>query len=427
MTLSAGTLSSPTRSQAIVTVVTGTAGGIAGALNFAVAINAAQNKASLIGNATGTLTGSSLNISADGVTRVYAIIANASVAGLSVNISVAIALLKSVQEAAVSSAAAIALTGSMKVTSRQNTAQQSYSSFLLQITDRLTDTISGRFSTMAQAYIFSASAASCRCKPTWRRHGGRDRARKGERVESRRAGRAEHLQLRRFDRRREGGQHYICVRFRGSHDGYAYAAGTFEALLSGAGAVTAGSLTILQQLYGGRSSDLTPAAAGLQAGAYDLGVNVSIAQSKTIAKAYIAASHRHVTGAVIVASNGAATANAIVRGAAISISGVKVALNSSTATVSVAQDAYITGVSVGAASVDVNTTLNDSERTGAVASVGSTGANPACRLRLSPARKALRRHWCPRIPTRISPARRGRYRSRFGDHERAFLRKRGYS
>ena len=83
-----------------------------------------------------------------------------------------------------------------------------------------------------------------------------------------------------------------------------------------------------------------------------------------------------VTGAVLVISRGIAKAYAVVRGAAIAISGVKVALNASAATVSAIQDAYISGVSLAAASVEVSAFLNDADDTGALAVVGSTGAQP---------------------------------------------------
>ena len=158
--------------------------------------------------------------------------------------------------------------------------------------------------------------------------------------------------------------------------GYAYAAGTFEAILICTGTVNAGSITAYNSFTSDATSDLTPAAGGLQAGAYDLGVNISLAEAKTIAKAYLTGGVVKATGAVLVSSRGIATSNAVVRGAAISISGVKVALNESYANVSATQDAYISGVALEADSVSVSSTLNDSVETGAVAQVGSNGAKP---------------------------------------------------
>ncbi|MEN6635426.1 MAG: hypothetical protein ABFC56_06225, partial [Clostridiaceae bacterium] len=354
LNISAGTSSSPTRSQALVTMVTGTAGTAAIALNIAVAINAATNTAALYGDQTGTLAGNHLNISADGVTRAYAIIANVSVAGLAVNISFALATLSSTQNALVQSTSAITLTGNMMIVSHQNTAQQTYSSFLLQITDRLTDTISGRFTTMAQAYIFSASAGvvSLQANTVVATANATGRAK----VTAANLAVLGALGVYSYGASTAGAKVdniTFAYAAAGLMVGYAYAAGTFEAILISTGTVSAGSVTVYNSFTSDATSDLTPAAGGLQAGAYDLGVNISLAESKTIAKAYLTGGVVKSTGAVVVSSRGIATANAVVRGAAISITGVKVALNESYASVSATQDSYISNVSLEAGSVGV--------------------------------------------------------------------------
>ena len=70
LNVNAGTPSAPYNSQAIVTVVTGTAGSYTMALNFAIALNASSNKATVFG-ASGSLTGTNVNIYAEGNTRAY--------------------------------------------------------------------------------------------------------------------------------------------------------------------------------------------------------------------------------------------------------------------------------------------------------------------------------------------------------------------
>ena len=120
----------------------------------------------------------------------------------------------------------------------------------------------------------------------------------------------------------------------------------------------------------------SPAAAGLQAGVYDVGANISLAESKSAVKAYISGSGSIIASAVRVSSSGNATSYAAVRGVAISVSGVKVALNESYAKVTAVQNAYIENVSLMADSAEVSSSLNNSNETGAVAEVGSTGSKP---------------------------------------------------
>jgi len=376
ISVNAGTASNPYNSQAIVTVVTGTAGAASIALNFAVAINASTNTAAVQG-VGGTIDAVNLSVYAEGNTRAYAIIANASVGGLVVNISVAIALLSSVQEALVTGSAAITLTGWLNVTSRQNTTLSSYSTFLLQITDRLTDTVSGRFSAMAQAYIFSASAGvvSVKANVVTATANATGRAK----VDAANLNVAGTLSVYSYGKSTASAKVdniTFAYASAGLMCGYAYAEGTFEAALLTSGEIHAGNIYVITSFTSDATSDLTPAAAGLQAGVYDVGANISLAESKSTVKAYISGSGSIIAAAVKVSSGGNATAYAVVRGVAISVSGVKVALNESYAKVTAVQDAYIKNVSLMADSVEVSTSLNNSNETGAVAEVGSTGSKP---------------------------------------------------
>jgi hypothetical protein len=157
LNVNAGTSSSPYNSQAIVTAVTGTAGAHCRGAQLCYRAQRFIQQATVVGT-SGSLSGTNVNIYAEGNTRAYAIIANASIGGFSMNISASIACLR-VRRKLLSPAARLSrLTGALNVTSKQNSTLSTYSNFLLQITDRVTDIVSGKFSSMAQAYNFSASA-----------------------------------------------------------------------------------------------------------------------------------------------------------------------------------------------------------------------------------------------------------------------------
>ncbi|MDP3447996.1 MAG: hypothetical protein Q8S22_08055, partial [Eubacteriales bacterium] len=377
LNISAGTSTNPYNSQAIATVVTGKAGGVAIALNFAVAINASENNAQLRGDG-GILTATNVSIHAEGNTRAYAIIANASVAGVSVNISVSIALLVSTQQARLTGGANFTLTGSLNVTSRQNTTLQTYSNFLLKITDKLTDTVSGRFSTMAQAYIFSASvgvvSVTANVAVATADATGRAIVNAGDLKVS---GSIGVYSYGASTANAKVDNIAFAIASAGLMTGYSYAAGTFEAALITNGTITAGGdVNVVNSVTSDATCDLTPAAAGLQAGAFDLGVNISIAEAKTAAKAWIGGSGLISADDIKVSSSAKVTAFAVVRGVAISVNYVKVALNEAYASVTATQNAYIEDVALHGNSVSVTSSFNDSVTTGAVAQVGSNGAKP---------------------------------------------------
>ncbi|HWP21633.1 MAG TPA: hypothetical protein VN417_02730 [Candidatus Cryosericum sp.] len=373
LNVNAGTPSAPYNSQAIVTVVTGTAGSYSAALNFAIALNASSNKATVFG-VSGSLTGTNINIYAEGNTRAYAVIANASIGGFSINISASIAWLKSTQEASLSSAAAIALTGALNVTSKQNTTLSTYSNFLLRITEKITDVINGKFSAMAQAYIFSASAGVAVASANVAVATADATGKAIVKASNLTAGGA--INVYNYGSSTANAKVdniTFAIASAGLMTGYSYAAGTFEASLTSTGTITSGSVSVVNSFASDATTDLTPAAGGISASLFNIAANISLAESKSTGKAFISGTGLITTGAVTVSSKAKATANAVIHGAVLKISGVDVAVNEAYANVSAVQDAYIETVTLSAGSVDVSSALNDSENTGAVASVGSNG------------------------------------------------------
>jgi hypothetical protein len=73
VTLNAGTSASPYQSEALCVVITGSAGGVAVAMNFAVAVNASANEAEITGGDTGSFTATDTTVYAYGKTRAYSI------------------------------------------------------------------------------------------------------------------------------------------------------------------------------------------------------------------------------------------------------------------------------------------------------------------------------------------------------------------
>ena len=77
-------------------------------------------------------------------------------------------------------------------------------------------------------------------------------------------------------------------------------------------------------------------------------------------------------GAIVVEATGKATANAEVATPTVSLSSIKIAVNVISATLKAVQKAYVEGTAINAASVQVTSTLNNAENTGAVAQLGSS-------------------------------------------------------
>lgn len=90
ITVSAGTKEAPYNSDATVTSITGAAGGVAVAMNFAVATNEAGNRA-LVQGVSGMLNAHNLSIEAHGNAHAYAVIGNAAAGSIAANVSFAYA------------------------------------------------------------------------------------------------------------------------------------------------------------------------------------------------------------------------------------------------------------------------------------------------------------------------------------------------
>ena len=97
ITVSAGTEATPYNSDATVTSITGAAGAVAVAMNFAVAANEAGNRA-LVQGVSGTLNARSLIIEAHGNAHAYVVVGNAAAGSIAANVSFAYANLISKQD-----------------------------------------------------------------------------------------------------------------------------------------------------------------------------------------------------------------------------------------------------------------------------------------------------------------------------------------
>ena len=170
VSLSAGTLANPFDSEARTIVVTGAAGGVAVAVNFAIAINSSKNFALLQGTGGTLLALNAISVQAIGNTRAYAIIANVAIGGVAANISLAISVIRSEQKAVINLPSGTVNTGAVTVTSEQNTKNNTsggiFGSFTL--TGTGTDDKDVSFTSMSEAFIFSASADASPSTQIWR-------------------------------------------------------------------------------------------------------------------------------------------------------------------------------------------------------------------------------------------------------------------
>ena len=353
LNVNAGTDSNPYDSKALAVAITGAAGVTTVALNFAIAINAASNRALVLGdkaNGVGKLDiDGTLNVYAHGVARAYGIIAGASIGGLTVNVSVSLAIIQSVQEAMVSGDARMEI-GTLNVESQQNTNIPGFGFFDLIFDEG--DNPDGAnvnskrvsFTTMAQAYIFTASAgiaaATASAATAIANATGRAKVSAADMVVTNTLSvlsegasianaKVDNITL-----------SLIAV---GILVGYSYAEGTFEAILQTTGNVeVTNEVTVETEYTADATCDLTPALGGFELSLVDVDGNVAYAEVKTIAKAGISGSgvlkaHKAIT----VKTNGTVSANAVIHGVTVSLSYVKIAVNIATAKLSANQSAYI--------------------------------------------------------------------------------------
>ena len=384
LAVSAGTEQNTYRSTAQTLVVTGAAGGVAAALNFGVAVNASENSARITGESGGLKVGSGVNLYAFGNTEAYSVVANAGVGEITANVSVAAATLKSVQKALIDANAKIEIGGSLDVGSWQNVEKDDTNGYApreIGVSVDREGIPSLKFGTMAEAYIFSASAGMLSLSANTATAIANATGIAG--VNAANLTVAGAMSVRSYGDSRAVAKvdnfsaDYNSV---GLMAGYAYASGDFEATVStdGAIAVRGGKLTIETRYIANAAAKMTPALAGVSASFTDIGVNISFAQAATIARAGISGKGAVTANSIGVYAQGKATATAEVGTPALKASVLTVALSTSAATLSANQQAYITGAQVNAGSVSVRSDLNEggeftSGKKGANAYVGATG------------------------------------------------------
>lgn len=355
ITVSAGTKEAPYNSDATVTSITGAAGGVAVAMNFAVATNEAGNRA-LVQGVSGMLNAHNLIIEAHGNAHAYAVVGNAAAGAIAANVSFAYANLISKQEAMLSGSAALVLTGSLTVYARQNQDEVT-GSLLLDYQGSGVDKKVAK-TTMAEAYIFSASGAAisgtvntaiARANATSRAKAAAASLDVGGSIivtnnaNSRAIARMDNL----------APLSYASV---GVMVGYAYADGTFEALVESNGGIRAsGNVTVQNTYNASAEAVVNPAVGGVNVSKYSGKLNVGYAEVKTVANAGVTGSGALAAKAVRVDNTGKAKANAEVKGGYFTGNTVQVVSNTVVARLNATQEAFVKDVFITADSVAVLT------------------------------------------------------------------------
>ena len=385
--LNAGTAAKPFASTAQTLVVTGAAGGVAAAVNFGIAVNASKNTARITGE-SGELSAGSVNIGAYGKTDAYSIIANAAVGAITANVSAAVANLKSHQSAEIDTAATMSL-GDVTVKSEQNWNRSSYGSATLKagdIGDK--NDLTTQFNTMAEAYIFSASAGALSINAntaiaTANAAGiagvkGDDLTIQGNlTVDSKGVSKSE----------AKVDNLAVAAISVGLMNTFSYAAGRFESYAgthSDGKLDVKGALNVNTEYLANANSEVNPAFGGISASLVNVGVNLAVAKVKTIAGAFTeGAGTIHADRALNVTAIGTATSSAVVKAAQLDLSGVSIAMNLTYADAGAKQNASVAGGKVEAASVTVLSSFNkDLAGAGATSVVGAT-AGPSATLSLA--------------------------------------------
>lgn len=344
----AGTEANPYDTEALATVITGAAGGTAVALNFAVALNSSVNRAQAGGTSGSLIAEKELKVRADGRTKAYGIVLNAAAAGIAANVSMAWATLSSIQEALLDGNISVSA-GSLTVESVQNnsetTKRKDPVTVVIDTAKKFTKTITP--DSMAQAFIFSASAAavSITANAAVATADAVSRAKvdvnnlrvSGNIKVNNKADSVATVTVNNLDP--------VSFISAGLMTGYAYAKGTFESILSGNGTVRAdGNVDVTNTWQGNSEVKLVPASGGIAVAYYKAGVNVAIAETSTKAYAYISGKlNISAKGNVNVKVTGNADSGARIDGAVIEISKVAVAVNVVTSEVKAEQKAYIEG------------------------------------------------------------------------------------
>ena len=374
----AGTEANPYDTEALATVITGAAGGTAVALNFAVALNSSVNRAQAGGTSGSLIAEKELKVRADGRTKAYGIVLNAAVAGIAANVSMAWATLSSIQEALLDGNISVSA-GSLTVESVQNnsetTKRKDPVTVVIDTAKKFTKTITP--DSMAQAFIFSASAAavSITANAAVATADAVSRAKvdvnnlrvSGNIKVNNKADSVATVTVNNLDP--------VSFISAGLMTGYAYAKGTFESILSGNGIVRAdGNVDVTNTWKGNSEVKLVPASGGIAVAYYKAGVNVAIAETSTKAYAYISGKlNISAKGNVNVKVTGNADSGARIDGAVIEISKVAVAVNVVTSEVKAEQKAYIEGAGKNSAGYTGIVSENGSITVESVLNVNASG------------------------------------------------------
>ena len=393
----AGTAEKPNDNQALVFGVTGAVGSMAANLNIGIAQNSGYNRALVTGSSNGTLDASSLVINAIGLGRSYVVLASAAAGSAAVQASVAVAYLKNVQEARMDCESDVNITGAVNVNSVQKTSGSDFSFGGYDLTisaDTSNNKLKGAFSSMAQALVFTAGVGALAATVSTANAISDATSRAMLRAENLSAGAirvsndAESTAVANIATLGIGA---ISV---GLHAGYAYAKGTFEALVQTKGNVdgvetniTGSSLDISNTYISDAKAIITPALGGVQAGLANADVNTAVAMNLTKARTGILGGDTsggviRIAGPVTINADGIARSEARVNTPDFSASVASITANVVVADVKAEQNTLIENVALHADKLTMNSNLNsesqfdknDGSFTGALAILGGSYA-----------------------------------------------------
>ncbi len=346
--INAGTEEKQNNSQALVAVVTGTVGGVAAAINIAIARNAGVNKAIILGTKNGNpqqpnLQANNLSIQAIGNGRAYSIIASAAAGIAAVNISSAYAWIKNEQYAGLDTKASIKV-----IELNVSSIQKALGTEAPKITINAWDVPLTRFNSMAEAYIFAAGAGAVAANASVATSLANATSKAIAKVSNLEAVRVIILndaESYSDAKVQNAGNGAIAV---GVLVGYSYASGTFEAGLEASGVIASNeednnsyvqiTNTYISKALGG----LTPALGGVSTSLINVTANAVSAISKSQSEAYLKGSGSlTIAGNADVINTGKVSADAQVRGEQLAVSAVKTAVNVVIAILSANQKAYV--------------------------------------------------------------------------------------